>query len=98
MTKKKVKKTSLEAGKVNQEEAMLIMENGEMFGDSIVGMMSQFAIDWKGMGIATIGMAKALAALRSVASEMGIDIDNLYKLELAHFERAFAECVETIKK
>ena len=98
MSKKKSRKTSYEAGRVNREEAMMILKKGESFGEALVEVMSEFAIDWKGMGIATIGLAKALAALRSVAKELGVDVDKLYESELAYFEELYAGYVDSLVK
>ena len=62
------------------------MERGDIFGQSIIGVMAQFATNWKGIGIAAVGLAKALAALKAVARESDVEIESLYKAELAHFE------------
>ena len=69
---------------------MLMMEEGETFGDSIIGTMSLFAYTYEGLGIAAIGLTKALAALKTVARKKGIDIKNLYEGELALFENKMA--------
>ena len=70
-----------------REEAKLMLGSGEVFGDSIIWNMSLFALDVKGMGVATIGLAKALAALKNVAEGAGLDIGDLFGSELAHFEK-----------
>ena len=66
-----------------------IMEKSDLFGQSIIGMMALFAYNWKGIGIAAVGLAKALAALKAIANEVGVDIKALYEGELAHFEREY---------
>ena len=66
-----------------------IMEKSDLFGQSIIGMMALFAYNWKGIGIAAVGLAKALAALKAVARETGVDIKNLYEGQLAHFEKQY---------
>ena len=66
-----------------------MLEKSDMFGQSIIGMMALFAYNWKGIGIAAVGLAKALAALKAVARETGVDIKNLYEGQLAHFEKQY---------
>jgi len=77
-----------------REEAKLMLGRGEVFGDSIIWNMSLFALDVKGMGVATIGLAKALAALKNVAEGAGLDIGDLFGSELAHFEKKYNEISE----
>ena len=66
------------------------MERGDIFGQSIIGLMDQFATNWKGIGIAAVGLAKALAALKAVARESDVDVESLYKNELAYFEKEYS--------
>lgn len=66
------------------------MERGDIFGQSIIGLMAQFATNWKGIGIAAVGLAKALAALKAVARESDVDVESLYKNELAYFEKEYS--------
>lgn len=89
-TGKKVNKSKNQA----REEAKLMLGRGEVFGDSIIWNMSLFALDAKGMGIAAIGLAKALAALKSVANSADVNIDSLFESELAYFEKKFNEISE----
>jgi len=90
MVKKNFKKTNL-VGKEKELDQKVdeIMEKSDLFGQSIIGMMALFAYNWKGIGIAAVGLAKALAALKAVARETGVDIKNLYDGELAHFEKEY---------
>lgn len=78
----------------SRAEAKLLLGRGEVFGDAIIWIMSLFALDVKGMGIAAIGLAKALAALKSVAKCTGVNIDSLFENELAHFEKKINEISE----
>ena len=66
-----------------------MLEKSDLFGQSIIGMMALFAYNWKGIGIAAVGLAKALAALKAVARETGVDIKALYEGELAQFEEQY---------
>ena len=90
MAKRNCKKAN-RVGKVKEldQKAQEIMEKSDMFGQSIIGMMALFAYDWKGIGVAAVGLAKALAALKAVARETGVDIKNLYEGQLAHFEKQY---------
>lgn len=93
-------KTSKTGKKVNKEtsttmeEVLLILEKGETFGDALIGMLSLIAKDYNGIGVATIGLAKALASLKHVAKCIDANIDSLYGSELAHFEKKFSEISE----
>ena len=91
MAKKNCKKSN----QVGKEEKLnkniqALMERGDIFGQSIIGVMAQFATNWKGIGIAAVGLAKALAALKAVARESDVDVESLYKNELAHFEKEYS--------
>lgn len=97
MTKKNFKKSNARVGKKNgrnnqsREEALLMLDKGGEFGNGIISMMAMFAYDFKGMGIAAIGLAKALAALKDISRQVGVDIDKLYDSELAYFKSFFEE-------
>lgn len=97
MTKKNFKKSNTQVGKKkgtnnqSRDEAMLLLDKGGEFGNGIISMMAMFAYDFKGMGIAAIGLAKALAALKDISRQVGVDIDKLYDSELAFFEGYFEE-------
>lgn len=81
-----------------REDAKLMLGKGEVFGDAIIWNMSLFALDAKGMGIATIGLAKALAALKNVAKSSDVNIDSLFESEFAHFEKKYNDISELEKK
>ena len=78
----------------SREEVKLVLGRGEVFGDSIIWNMSLFALDAKDMGIAAIGLAKALAVLKNVAESAGVDINDLFGSELAHFEMVYQDQTE----
>lgn len=87
MAKKNCKKSNQVGNeKKLNENVQELMEMGNNFGQSIIGLMAQFATNWKGIGIAAVGLAKALAALKAVARESDVEIESLYKKELAYFE------------
>ena len=102
MAKKKncQKKSNAHVGKKSEnnnqsaEEAKLMLDKGDTFGTTIVGMMSLFAYDYKGLGAAAIGMAKALAGLKDVAKHAGVNIDKLFDSELAYYENAFKDTAD----
>ena len=91
MTKKNCKKSN-QVGKEEKlnKNVQELMERGDIFGQSIIGLMAQFATNWKGIGIAAVGLAKALAALKAVARESDVDVESLYKNELAYFEKEYS--------
>lgn len=93
MTKKQTKKANTKVGKESKQELMSaerLVEDGEMFGDTIIATMALFAHFDESMGVAAIGLAKALAALKTVARKHGIDVEKLFDDELAIFERDLA--------
>ena len=91
MKKKNFKKSNQVGNeKKLNENVQELMEMGNNFGQSIIGLMAQFATNWKGIGIAAVGLAKALAALKAVARESDVDVESLYKNELAYFEKEYS--------
>ena len=91
----KVGKRMNESKNASREEAKLMLGKGEVFGDAIIWNMSLFALDVKGMGVATIGLAKALAALKNVAKAYDVNIETLFESELVHFEKKYNEIEES---
>lgn len=82
----------------SREEALLLLDKGETFGDSIIGMLAMFACDHKGMGAAAIGLAKALAALKDAARHYHVDIDSIFDYELAYFQNLYEETPDLEEK
>ena len=72
-----------------EQDAQEIIVRGEIFGDSIIGQLSLMATDPIGMGAATIGLVKAYAALKDVASRVGVDVEPLFEQELPLYEDKF---------
>jgi len=89
--KKKIFKKSNRVGiEVNEiKAAQGLVERGDHFGQTIIGIMAQFAHNRKCVGIAAIGLAKALAALKFVAKETGCNIDGIFNSELAYYEEEY---------
>lgn len=73
------------------EKAQRLLEKGETLGDSIICMMPIMANDWKGLGVVTVGLARAWAFLKHVAEPMGVDVEKLFNDELAVYEQEFGE-------
>ena len=97
MTKEIEKKSSKAGKKVDkstypsQEEAKQLFEKGDQFGNALIGILTLVAPDFKGIGIATIGLAKALSSLKYVAHCIGADIDKLFEKELEYFDKEINE-------
>jgi len=91
MKKKNFKKTNRvgKERKLNQN-VLDLLERGNDFGQTLIGIMAQFAYDWKRMGIAAIGLAKAVAALKTIARDAGVEIEGIFNSELAYFEEEFS--------
>lgn len=100
MTKKISKKTN-SVGKENkkngvkskrlEKDARELIERGDMFGNMILDLMALFIIDWRDMGAAAIGMARAMAALKQEARNEGVPVDKFFQSELEFFEKEFAD-------
>lgn len=99
MTKRNFKKSG-KNGKEKRfnEYALEIVEKGEMLGDSFIGIMAISAINTKGIGIATYALAKAWAALRSVAEEMDVEVDSLFEGTSSLFINGFREDIRNINE
>ena len=96
------KKIKMNASKANgkiknkkvEQDAKILVEKGEIFGDSIIAQLTLTATDLIGIGAASVGLAKALAALKDVARRLDVSIDNLFDQQLSHYERVFAEITD----
>ena len=84
--------------KKSMQNVQEMMERGDELGDTLMGILMLVATNWKGMGIAAIGMAKALAALKNIALDSGVNIDKLYSGELAFHEREMAEMLASMNR
>ena len=96
---KKIKMNSRKGHKENkslrfEQEAREVIERGEIFGNSIIGQLSLMATGPIGMGAATIGLVKGYAALKDVASRVGVDVESLFKQELPLYEGKFKELLD----
>lgn len=98
------KKKSNKVGKVNKNgspsraEAKLLLEKGETFGDSIICMMSLIATDYKGMGVAAVGLARAFAFLKYLAESGDGYVEELFMNELENYEKEFGNNLEEGEK
>ena len=99
MTKRNFKKSG-KNGKEKRinEYALEIVDKGEMLGDSFIGIMAMSALNTKGIGIATYALAKAWAALRSVAEEMDVEVDSLFEGTSSLFINGFREDIRNINE
>ena len=99
MTKRNFKKSG-KNGKEKRfnEYALEIVEKGEVLGDSFIGIMAMSAINTKGVGIATYALAKAWAALRSVAEEMDVEVDSLFEGTTSLFINEFRDDFRNINE
>lgn len=99
MAKKNFKKSG-KNGKEKRinENALDIVEKGEVLGDSFIGIMAISAINTKGVGIATYALAKAWAALKSVAEEMDVEVDSLFEGTTSLFINEFRDDFRNINE
>lgn len=99
MAKRNLKKSG-KNGKEKRinENALEIVEKGELLGDSFIGIMAISAINCKGIGIATYALAKAWAALKAVAEEMDVEVDNLFEGTTSLFINEFRDDIRDINE
>ena len=92
---KKIKMKPNNVGKENKrkQEMLEMVERGQALGETLIGILMLTTSDWKSFGSAAIGMAKALAALRKVADEACVDIDDLYNSELSYYESYYEKAI-----
>lgn len=99
MAKRNFKKSGKNGKEMRfNEYALEIVEKGEVLGDSFIGIMAMSAINTKGIGIATYALAKAWAALRSVAEEMDVEVDSLFEGTSSLFINGFREDIRNINE
>lgn len=98
ITKKDVLQTSQAGSKcesVLDQVVNTIAEKGDEFGDTVIEMMLLNDVDRVKLGIVAVGLAKAVATMKVMAAETGIDIDKLYKAELIHYQKAFKKNIKS---
>ena len=96
MVKEKIKKSNPQVGEEEKERMIneavdTIMREGDLLGNDIIEMIQLKAVDRIALGIAALGLAKALAMVKDIARRTGIDIDKLHQKELMHYRRMFAK-------
>lgn len=93
MTSKKEKVTAIssEKSEKSRQEAVEILEKGELLAESFNGILAMFATTWKGMGIAAYALAKTWACLQSVAETEGVDVKWLFEDFSKSFKVEFDE-------
>jgi hypothetical protein len=84
------KKSSKESKRLEKESREL-MERGNTFGDFVLDLLDLFIVDWKDFGSASIGLARAVAALKQEARNEGVPVDKLFQSQLEFFEKEFAD-------
>ncbi len=78
-----------------KREARKLLERGEMLGDVFIDMMKIHSPDGAyGLGSCAVALARALAALRSVAERMGVEIESLYQGHLRAYENLYQKVTE----
>ena len=96
MAKEKIKKSNAQVGEEEKERMInevvdTIMREGDLLGNDIIEMIPLKEVDRVVLGIAVLGLAKALAMVKDIARRTGIDIDKLHQKELMHYRRMFAK-------
>ena len=99
--KKKMKFKMIDLDKFDnekREELKEVIEMADVLGTAIHGHLVLASELPYGLAVCATGMAKAMAALKSMASLAGVNIDNLYEAQLATYEEGFNEIAKEIRK
>ena len=94
MSKKNFKKTNKQVGteKEVREFIKTMVMSGEVLGNQIAEMLSQYGSSMSGLLLETYAMAKAWAALKAVAKSKGFEAEELFERVVP----SFAEEMEAI--
>ena len=81
--KKRFKKSATKGSKVNEQkkassEVDFMYKHGNELGDTIITAIALVVKGRNGAGIAAVGLAKAVATLKVVASRIDASIDTLF--------------------
>ena len=87
MSKKNFKKTNKQVGteKEVREFIKTMVMSGEVLGNQIAEMLSQYGSSMSGLLLETYAMAKAWAALKAIAKNKGFDAEELFENLLPSF-------------
>lgn len=67
----------------------LVAQNGDRFGNDIIEMMDLKDVNPVSLGAITVGLAKAVAMVKDLGKRTHIDVETLYRQELASYRRQF---------
>lgn len=85
-------------GKYNKQqarrEACEMLRRGETLGGVFIEMMMLSHDGPLGLGMCAVAVARALAALKSVARSAEVDIDDLYEANLRMYEEMYERITE----
>lgn len=93
----KVSKENKKKGKYSKQvrrEARDILERGETLGGVFIEMMMLTQNGTLGLGMCAVALARALAALKSVARSAEVDIDDLYEMNLKLYGDMYEQVTE----
>ena len=77
-----------------RRESLGMLERGETLGGVFIEMMMLTQDGLPGIGMCAIAMARALAALKSVARSAEVEIDDLYEANLRMYEEMYDRVTE----
>ena len=87
MSKKNFKKTNKQVGteKEVKEFIKTMVMSGEVLGNQIAEMLSQYGSSMSGLLLETYAMAKAWAVLKAIAKSKGFEAEELFESLLPSF-------------
>ena len=95
--KKKEKKDAASGRKVVNLEQLInknaeqIMLEGNDFGNVLIKTLSHVLTNYKGLAVAAVGLAKAVAVLEGMAELHDLDLESLFNYTLKTFKEQYQE-------
>lgn len=88
------KSSNQEGQKTISRESRELLRRGEALGGVFIELMTFCTQGAMGLGVCAVAMARALAALRSVAKSEGVEIESLFQGELKAYEELYYKLAE----
>lgn len=94
----KMKQATQGSGVNIKEQIVVLMNTGEVLGNELIDMLSQYGCSHGGLLIETYAMSKAWAALRTIAHRKGYDADDLFEQLLPSFMKDMEGVVDEMEE
>lgn len=96
MAKRKNSKSAKGSKGTKKEYCVGLIKTGEMLGDELIELLSEYGASFEGLVIETYALAKAWAALRVIAESEDYDAVDLFKKLIPSFMREMEKALQDI--